>query len=1203
MDIPFVHLHVHSHYSLLDGAGKIDKLIRRAKELEMPALALTDHGNLYGALEFYQKATKPPDKPKDNIDLNRIKPIIGFEAYIAAGSRFDKSAGSQKESSHHLTLLAMNPVGYHNLIKMSSLAFSEGFYFRPRIDRELLQKYNEGLICLSGCASSEFSRALLAAETDGYEKAKSVASWYRELFGDRYYLEIQHNGLEIQRIILEEATKISRELGIPTVATNDVHYVYQKDSEAQDILLCLSTGKYRTDEKRMKMDTDQFFLRSGREMLEAMPGQEDAIRRTLEIADRIDCTLVNERHLPAFAPPDGLTSDEYLRRLCIEGLKKRYADNSKRYKNGELSDEVIARLDRELGVIREKEFPNYFLIVWDFVRFAEENGIHRTARGSGVGALVCYALNMSHVCPLEFDLLFERFLDINRKEMPDIDIDFDQDRRIEVLEYVKQKYGEENVAQIGVFGTMAARQSIKDVGRVLNHSIPMIESITKLVPDVPKMKIDKALKDSEELQKRYDMEPEIKEVIDYAKELEGLARQAGVHACAVVIADKPLSEYLPLHRVKDSTAAVTQWQGPDVEAAGLLKMDFLGLRNLTVLAQTIEIIKQTTGETVDPYKFPLDDKEAYELLCRGETKGVFQLESGGMRELLQRMKPDNFRDIIATLALYRPGPLEGGMVDQYVKVKHGEQKAEYAHPIMEEVLHETHGVMVYQEQIMRILNRLGNIPLSDSYACIKAISKKVHEKIAKYRNDFIDGVQRNGLTREKGEELFDLIVKFAGYGFNKSHSTAYALVAYMTAYLKSHYPMEFMAALLCGDISKRNFKSKDSTVEHIEDCQRMNIAVVPPDVNFSDQLYAVKDGRIVFALTAIAGCGDWAADKIVAARNEGGPFKNIFDFCERVDSKACPKATIEKLIKAGAFDSLGCHRSQLVQVLEGAFKSAQSAAEDRAKGQKSLFADLEDDEPAQSVTKKATAGLPDLPEWPDKEKATYEKEVLGFYLSSHPLKEMEPTFLQFRSHTCPEAAYLSGNTQVVLAGTVVDIKFTATKNPKPGKPSQFAMFSLEDCDGGIRSIIWPEQFATYKDLVKTESIVFAVGRIDRSRSQTENDANFIVDEMYSVEEGTQKLTRGISITLDETKHGVDGAKKLHEILRGYPGSGDVELSLRLRNGSLAVFRPSKLRIELNAELRRRITELLGDDAVRLLKAPPKKPKDEFGGRKQWKREV
>ncbi|MFH1266163.1 MAG: DNA polymerase III subunit alpha, partial [Planctomycetota bacterium] len=786
--LPFVHLHCHSQYSLLDGAGRIDRLIEQTKALRMNALALTDHGNLYGALEFYRKAQE-----------FGIKPILGYEAYVAPGSRFQKEAGSMKEASDHLTLLAQNRVGFQNLLKLASAAFLEGFYFRPRIDKQLLAEHNEGLICLSGCASSQLSRALVGGSEADLERACQVTAWFQEVFGegDRYYVEIQNNGLEFQATILEGAVEVARRMGLPLVATSDVHYVHREDADAQDILLCINTGRFRTDTNRMRMETNEFYLRSPEEMYAAFPGQEEAVRRTQEIADRVDIELeLGRRHFPVFSPPGEMTSEAYLRELCLKGIEERYRDNPKRFADGQLSQEVLDRLDRELEVIDTLGFPNYFLIVWDFVRFAREKGIEATARGSGVGSLVAYALYLSHVCPLEYGLLFERFLDLNRREAPDIDIDFCQHRRGEVIQYVKDKYGTENVAQIGTFGTMAARAAIRDVGRVLTFSIPRVNEIVSKVPDQLGITLEKALEKSEDLHKAYDTDREVRELLDFAMQVEGLARNVGTHAAAVVIADRPLTDYLPLGRVQGKEEIITQWAMADVERAGLLKMDFLGLRNLTILSKVVDLIHQTTGEKVDPYHFPLDDPETFDLLCRGETKGIFQLESGGIRDLLARMKPDHFRDIIATNALYRPGPLEGGMVDDYIHVKHGRKKAEYKHPVMEEVLAETHGVMVYQEQVMRILNLLGGIELAHAYTCIKAIGKKRLPIIARFREQFVEGAHAKGLKKKEAEELFGLIEKFAGYGFNKSHSTAYALIAYMTAYLKAHWPVEFMAALL-----------------------------------------------------------------------------------------------------------------------------------------------------------------------------------------------------------------------------------------------------------------------------------------------------------------------------------------------------------------------------------------------------------------------
>ena len=764
--LPFVHLHCHSHYSLLDGAGSLERLLERTKELGMNSLALTDHGNLYGALEFYEMATAAG-----------IKPIIGYEAYVAPQDRFHKDAASMKEASFHLTLLAKDRTGFKNLLKMASAAFLEGFYFRPRIDKALLEAHNEGIICLSGCVSSEFNRALLSggdperekahassefnwalysAGEPELQKAMEVAAWFAKVFQGRYYIEIQDNGLEIQRVAMQGAVEVANRMGLPLVATSDVHYVNKEDAVAQDILLCINTGKFRTDAKRMRMETNEFYLRSPEEMYETFRPHDEAVRRTQEIADAIDVKLeLGRRNFPVYSPPEGRTSEDFSRELCLAGLKTKYQNNPQRLVDGQLAPEVMERLDRELSVIEKLGFPNYFLIVWDFVHFARSRGIEATARGSGVGSLVAYALDLSRVCPLEFDLLFERFLDTNRREPPDIDIDFCQVRRGEVIQYVKEKYGQENVAQITTFGTMAARAAIRDVGRALGLSIPRVGAVVAMVPEQLGITLEKALATSDDLKKAYDGDPEVRELIDLARSIEGLARNVGTHAAAVVIADRPLVEYLPLQRVQGKEEVITQWSMVQVEHAGLLKMDLLGLRNLTILTRVVDLIEETTGRRIDPYAFPLDDQATYALLCRGETKGVFQLESGGIRDLLQRMKPDHFRDVIATNALYRPGPLKGGLVDTYIEVKHGRKKAEYKHPVMEEILSETHGVMVYQEQVMRILNRLGGIELAAAYTCIKAISKKNLKLMEKNCQQFVRGARKRDSPRRTPRSCSD----------------------------------------------------------------------------------------------------------------------------------------------------------------------------------------------------------------------------------------------------------------------------------------------------------------------------------------------------------------------------------------------------------------------------------------------------------------
>ena len=1183
----FVHLHCHSHYSLLDGASSIERLVDRTKELGMNALAITDHGNLHGALEFYSAAKSAG-----------INPIIGYEAYIAPGSRFHKEAGSQKESSYHLTLLAKDREGYANLLQLATKAFLEGFYFKPRIDRELLEAHSGGLVCLSGCLSGEFSRSLIGVGADQPEqlaKGREVAGWFHKLFGDRYFLEIQDNGLEMQRQVTLAALEISRELGIPPVATCDCHYVNREDAVAQDILLCVNTGRFRNDPTRMKMESTEFYLKSPEEMHNAFGGvagevTQAAVARSQEIADSVAIELdLGKRHFPGFDVPSGLTASEELRRLCLEGLHARYDGLAKRWSEGEdcrpvLHAQVMERLDRELGVIDTLGFSSYFLIVWDFVRESRDLGIPAAARGSGVGALVAYALYLSHVCPLEYDLLFERFLDVNRKEAPDIDIDFCKERRGEVIEYVKRRYGAANVAQIGTFGTLAARAAIRDVGRAMGLAIPRVDSIVALVPDQLGISIEEASAPGSQLAAACESDGEVRELVDLAGRIEGLARNVGTHAAAVVIADRPLVEYVPLQRVTGKEEVITQWAMGDVERAGLMKMDFLGLRYLTVVAKTIDIIAETTGHRPDPLAFPLDDQPTFDLLCRGETKGIFQLESGGIRDLLQRMKPDHFRDIVAVNALYRPGPLEGGMVDDYVAVKHGRKPAEYAHPVMKEVLEETHGVMVYQEQVMRILERLGGIELSSAYTCIKAISKKKLETIAAFREQFVAGAKAKGLAPAEGQALFGLIEKFAGYGFNKSHSTAYALLAWQTAYLKTHHAVEFMAALLSGDITGRNFKKKDALVEHIEDCRRMAIEVAPPDVNHSTADFTVASGRILFGLSAIKGCGGQASTAIDAERKKSGPYRDLDDFCGRLDSSVVNKTAVESLAKAGALDSLvpdrsmGAKRAALLAGIEKALASGASRAADRKSGQKNLF-DAFDEVPAVTTPTAPPPGLPDVPPLSDKETRSYEKEVLGYYVHSHPLAEVADLLGAICTHGTADLAAVPPKGEVVIGGMVAAIKLSNTKQPRPGSThTRYGMFDLEDMDGIVRSICWPEDYARCGEAIQADAVVLVVGSIDRRAGSEET--NLIVNEIVPLADAWQKPVKQVTVRFAEPGHDAATLDRLAEILRRHPGSVPLRIVLDLIDGRRVHLEADRHAVAWTPQFQAEVSGLLGSGMIR-----------------------
>jgi DNA polymerase III subunit alpha len=1134
---PFVHLHCHSHYSLLDGASKLPALVQRVKGLGMDALALTDHGNLYGAVEFLREAKAVG-----------VKPIIGLEAYVAPGRRNERGGGgaSGKETSFHLTLLARNGKGVRNLLRLSSLSFLEGFYYKPRIDKEILQRHSEGLICLSGCVSSEFSDHILH---DKRAEAESICAWYQKVFGpENFYIEIQNNGIQIQRDHAGPAIDLARRMGLPLVATSDAHYLEREDAPAHDILLCVSTGTTVDDPSRLKFENDQFHVRSADEMYEAFTGQEEALATSARIAEMVEQDYksldLGKRQFPSFQPPEGKTPEAYLRELCRAGLGERYGDGP--------SPAVLERLDHELGIICRMGFASYFLIVWDFVRFAREAGIPSSARGSACGALVSFLLKISHVDPLKYDLLFERFLDPDRSEAPDIDIDLCKERRYEVIEYVRRKYGAANVAQIGTFGTMAAKAALKDVGRALNIPLSRVDQVTKLVPARLNITLEDAYKEEPALRRLTEEDPEIRKLFEFARKLEGTVRNVGTHAAGVVIADRPLADLVPLQRLsnkdKDKEVVSTQWEMGDVEKAGLLKMDFLGLRNLTSLEAAVKLVEERTGRPFDLFTLPLDDEPTYKLLQKGDAKGVFQLDGAGIRDLLVKMKPDRFADLIAILALYRPGPLNGGMVDEYVDVKHGRKKATYFHPVMKDVLEETYGVMVYQEQVMRILNRLGGVELSQAYATIKAISKKKAEVIATGKKQFVAGAVERGLEKDRAEKIFELIEFFGGYGFNKSHTCAYALVAFQTAYLKAHYPTEFMAALLSSEMD--GAEREKYFVEHIDDCRRMGIDVLPPDINGGESMFKVAaEGKISFGLGAIKGVGFKAVDAIVAARAQGGgPFKGLDDLFERVPLGLVSQACVEALIKAGAFDRLGGKRSQWLAVLPRAAQAGQSVQEDRKRGQRNLFdlfaePDGHENGHAPGIAKAngpatAALNLPDIPELPDVERLAEEKKVLGFYMSSHPLTRDAGMLQALATHRVADLAGVAAKTEVILGGMIVNVQVRNVQKSRSGL-TRMAKFAFEDLTGSVPAMLWPEEFARLEELVKNDLIGFVWGALDRRREPAE----LIVSKIIPLERGPAELSRGVVVTLRKGVTQNDQMESLLRQVRAHPGNLDVYLEI------------------------------------------------------------
>ncbi len=911
-DKGFTHLHLHSQYSLLDGAISFEALLKRCKQLDMPAVAVTDHGNMFGAVEFYTKALAA-----------HIKPIIGIEAYIAPATRLDRTKSSISDAAYHLVLLAENNTGYKNLLKLTSIGYLEGFYYRPRIDKQILAELSDGIICTSACIKGEIT-SLLAK---GDEKtATAVAQNYAEIFGpDRFFIEIQKHESDDQNVY-QALIDLAKKLSLPLVATNDVHFLAEDDYEAHNCLCCISTGKNADDPSRMIYPKD-IFMKNSEQMRQLFADAPEACDNTMAIAERCELKLdLKTRHAPNFTPSDGSTPEQFLTELALKGAKQRY---------GQITDQIKTRLDRELDVIESKGFASYFLIVWDFCDYARRNNIPVGARGSAVGTLVGYCLGFCDVDPVQYDLLFERFMDPQRNEMPDVDIDICQAHRPQVIDYVRQKYG--HVAQIITFGTMKARAVIRDICRVLAVPLAEADRLAKLVPPTLDTNIDKALKTEPQLRQAYEQNEKTRKVIDICKKLEGLARHASVHAAGVVIADQPLTDFTPLYKAPGSDDIVTQYEGPIVEKVGLLKMDFLGLKTLSVLERARQLVKEIHKKDIDLENVDLNDPEVFKLFASGKTKGVFQFESGGMQDLLMKMKPDRIEDLIAANALYRPGPMI--LIPDYIDRKHG-AKWNLPHPIMNEILEETYGIMVYQEQVMRICNRLGDIPLREAYALIKAIGKKKARTIAKEKERFIAGCLDKGLTENQANKIFEFIERFAGYGFNKSHSTRYAFIAYQTAYMKAHWPVEFMAALLTYEMG-----NTDKVVDYIAECSKMSTEVLPPDINESGvdftPLYVGhadnKKGVIRFGLAAVKGVGEKAVEQIIVARETVSKFQSLFHFCENVNLRAVNKQVLEALIKAGAFDRLGGNRAQMIEGLEKAVQIGATMQADQSAGQLNLF--------------------------------------------------------------------------------------------------------------------------------------------------------------------------------------------------------------------------------------------------------------------------
>ncbi len=1129
----FAHLHIHTQYSLLDGACKLTDLIKKSIELKFPAIAITDHGNMFGVIEFYQQAMK-----------QGIKPIIGYEAYLAPQTRFSRDTNEEKGKRRHLTLLAKDREGYANLIKLATAAYLEGFYYKPRIDKEILSRHSKGLIALSGCLNGEIPRCILNNQLD---EAKKAAADFQDMFGKgNFYLEIQDQFIPEQKKVNKELIKLGKEMDIELVATNDVHYLNKSDSYSQEILLCIQTQTTMDDAKRMKFSTNEFYLKSENEMRELFSEVPHALTNTLKIVEKCNLELdFSKRHMPTFIPPESKTDKQYLDEICQQKLKEKF---------GRVNEEIAERMDRELKTIKECGYASYLLIVQDFINFARENNIAvGPGRGSAAGSLVTYILGITDINPLKYNLLFERFLNYERVTMPDIDIDFCYERRDEVINYVNQKYGKDNVSQIITFGTMAAHGVIRDVGRVMGMPYAEVDKIAKLVPLTLNITIQEALYQEPRLKELYEQDEQIKQLLDTSKTLEGLTRHASTHAAGVVISKDPLSELVPLFKSSDGKVA-TQYSMSSLEKVGLLKMDFLGLRTLTVISRAIENIKNSLGKEINANGIPFNDKKTHRLLCEGKTAGVFQLESGGMRDLLKKIEPQNFEDIIAILALYRPGPLGSGMVDDFIKRKHNSKLIEYDHPQLESILKDSYGIILYQEQIMQIVHRLAGFSLTHADLLRRAISKKIPEVIEEQKDAFIQGCTSKGIKKAVAKKVFNFIEYFSGYGFNKSHSTAYAFISYQTAYLKANYPLEFMSALLTSEE-----ENTDKVAVYVKECKRMGIKILVPDIQQSFTEFTAEKDSIRFGLLAIKNVGRGAIESIIKAR-EKEKFSCLEDFCSRVDLRLVNKKVMESLIKCGASDCFNLPRAQLMVDLGGSLQRANRLQKDKTVGQLSFFSNLSQQKSQQEEKVKP------IKEWPHNQLLAFEKELLGFYFSGHPLTQYEEVLKKYSISVAQLNRY-NESENVLMGGIITKIKPIVTK-----RGDRMAFLNLETSDGMVEIIIFPKVFNKVNNYVKIDAPVFVDGKVNLKDSEHK----IIAENIISIHQVYQKYTDSISLRLE-----IDADKTLLERTKSilFVHRGETPVYLILSSPQRKWTIRSSLTVQPKRELFLELEQLLGERKV------------------------